>query len=276
MKQYFQPAFLEKFSSRQMLLITLIQVSIIFVMMQFSSISSIHPIEVGTSFYSLVFDSQYKFADNMVSTLVFIIKGMGLATAISLFICYIGFLPFFRNVPLFVAKLRFLSYVGLQTILTYSMTAHDLKLFLLLYGIIPYFVTSFMGYIVDIHRKEYQLGYTLKMSNWKILWIVVIRGKLHWVMEVLIQNLGISWMLISSVEGLCYQEGGLGTLLNSFRRNSKPELGVAMLLIIFLFGMALDYFGRLLKIYCFPYTDTARYSNLWINKYFNKSKTAAK
>lgn len=211
------------------------------------------------------------FLDDFVATLTLIIKGMGLAIIISLFLCYISLIPIFSNIASFVSKLRFLTYTGLLFVFTILVkNGHDIKISLLLFGIIPYFVTSLLSYINDIQQKEYELCATLKFNRWQTLYEVVIKGKLHLVLEVIRQNFAIAWMMITAVEGLCMSEGGLGTLMIKSNKYLHINDVFGILIIIFISGIFFDYVFDLLKVYLFPYTNKKRYNHLLINKIFKK------
>ena len=149
---------------------------------------------------------------------------------------------------------------------------HNIKLSLLLFGIIPYFVTSFLAYVNDISRKEYELCYSLKFNSWRTLYEVVIRGKLHFVLEVIKQNFAIAWMMITSVEGICMAEGGLGSMMIKSNKYLKIDDVFAILTIILLVGIIFDYLFSVIKVWAFPYTDTKRYNKLWINRLLNSKK----
>ncbi len=204
------------------------------------------------------------FADNFVSTLFFIFKGMGYSILISLLLVYTVKIDALKGLSLFVSKLRFLTYTGIVFLFTVLM--HDsgqIKSSVLIFGIVPYFVTSLLAYINDIPEKEYQLCYTLKMNEWQTLYEVIIRGKLHLVLEVIKQNFAIAWMMICGVEVLAWSQGGLGTLLVTENRHFRMDNVFAILLIILLTGILFDYIFEVLGVYLFPYTDTERYAKLW-------------
>ena len=209
------------------------------------------------------------FLDDFVSTFGLILKSMSIAIAISLFFCYISLIPAFKGITTFISKLRFLTYTGLLFVFTILITnSHDIKMSLLLFGIIPYFVTSFLAYVRDIPRKEYELCYTLKFGRWRTLYEVIIKGKLHLVLEVIKQNFAICWMMITSVEAICMSEGGLGTIMIKSNKMMHIDDVFGILFLIFLIGMLFDYIFDLLKITLFPYTNTKRAAKLWYKRVF--------
>jgi NitT/TauT family transport system permease protein len=211
------------------------------------------------------------FLDNFVATLGLIVKSMGIAIFISLVLVYLSLVPIFSGITLFVSKLRFLTYTGLIFVFTILVhDGHDIKISLLLFGIIPYFVTTLSSYISDISPKEYELCYTLKFNKWRTLYEVVIKGKLHLVLEVIRQNFAIAWMMITSVEGICMSEGGLGTMMIKSNKYMKINDVFAVLLIILILGIIFDYLFEVIKVWIFPYTNTKRANKLWVNRLANK------
>jgi len=270
MKKIFFPQFLEKTSVKIMAILAILQLSIFLVVAQFNG-NEIMPKPSGILSSSWNIISDPGFLDNFVSTLSLILKGMGLAIAISLTIVYLSLVPAFRGIAIFISKLRFLTYTGLLFVFTIMLhEGSSIKISLLLFGIIPYFVTSLLSYITDIPQQEYELCYTLKFNRWKTLYEVVIKGKLHLVLEVVRQNFAIAWMMITSVEGICMSEGGLGTMMIKSNKYLKIDDVFGVLLVILILGIFFDYLFDLLKVWLFPYTDTKRSNKLWIYKIFAK------
>jgi ABC-type nitrate/sulfonate/bicarbonate transport system permease component len=195
------------------------------------------------------------FWDNFLASLSLISKGMFYSLIISLLISYFSLVPFFRPFSKFVIKCRYLTLTGLIfafTILTSD--GSQLKLSSLIFGIVPFFVTSFLSVIDGIDKQEYELCSTLGMSKWKTLWEVVIIGRLDQVLEVLRQNFAIAWMMITMVEGQSMSEGGLGTLLIKSNKYIDIAGVLAILVIILLIGIFFDYILGALRFWLFPYT----------------------
>jgi ABC-type nitrate/sulfonate/bicarbonate transport system permease component len=195
------------------------------------------------------------FWDNFFASLMLTLKGMFIALFIALLVSYISLVPFFRPLAKFVIKCRYLTLTGL--IFAFTLLTSDgsqLKLSLLLFGIVPFFVTSLLSVIDGIDKQEFELCATLGMKKWRTLWEVVIVGRLDQVLEVMRQNFAISWMMITMVEGLSMSEGGLGTLLIKSNKYIDLTTVFAILLIIFLIGVFFDYILGALRYWLFPYT----------------------
>lgn len=222
------------------------------------------PTDVLNALIKIVQDD--RFADNIFATLGLVCKGMAISVGIAVLLSYMSLVPALNGVTLLVSKLRFLTYIGLVFVFTMAIkNEHDIKMSLLIFGIVPFFVTTFISYINDIPRKEYELCYTLKFNNWRTLYEVVIKGRLHTLLEVIKQNFAIGWMMITGVEGLCMSEGGIGTLMIKSNKHLAMAEVFAILAIVFVFGMIFDYLFDVLKVFFFPYTDPNRFRKLWIN-----------
>jgi ABC-type nitrate/sulfonate/bicarbonate transport system permease component len=211
------------------------------------------PVKIGESIIKIVSSSD--FLDNFFISLGLTLKGMFYSILIALLICYLSLIPFFNPLAKFVIKCRYLTLTGLIFLFTLlTSNGHNLKMSLLIFGIVPFFVTSFLSIIDAINEQEYELCKTLRMNNWQTLLEVVIIGKLDQVLEVMRQNFAIAWMMITMVEGLNMSEGGLGTLL--IKSNKYIDLGsvFAILIIIFTIGVCFDYLLKKMRSWLFPYT----------------------
>lgn len=270
LKNLFLPQFLEKTPFRAVLIMSLVQLAIFCCIAQFNGNELIpKPSNILASVYKAI--SAPTFLDNFFATLGLIIKSMTIAIAVSLVFVYASLVPAYKGISVFVSKLRFLTYTGLVFVFTILVSnGGQIKMSLLLFGIIPYFVTSLLSYIHDpndkSYRKEYELCCTLKYGRWRTLYEVIIKGRLHLVLEVIRQNFAICWMMITSVEGICMSEGGLGTMMLKSNKYMKMDEVFAVLLIILVIGIMFDYLFDLLKVWLFPYTDTKRANKLWIKK----------
>lgn len=211
------------------------------------------PIKIGQSIFRILGSAD--FFDNLFSSLSLTLRGMGYSIIIALIICYLSLIPIFTPIAKFIIKCRYLTLTGLIFLFTLlTSNGHNLKMSLLIFGIVPFFVTSFLSIIDAINDQEYDLCKTLRMNNWQTLWEVVIVGRVDQVLEVMRQNFAIAWMMITMVEGLNMSEGGLGTML--IKSNKYIDLGTvfAILIIIFTMGVCFDYLLKKLRFWFFPYT----------------------
>ncbi len=251
-KSIFEP--FGKLSKSSKLLLIFIQIIIALSVWQWLGAGLIpSPSKIFSKVFEIV--KTANFWDNFFASLMLTLKGMFMALLIALVVSYLSLVPFFQPLAKFIIKCRYLSLTGL--IFAFTLLTNDgsqLKLSLLLFGIIPFFVTSFLSVIDAIDKQEYELCATLGMNKWKTLYEVIIIGRLDQVLEVLRQNFAIAWMMITMVEGISMSEGGLGTLL--IKSNKYIDLaGVfAVLVIIFLLGVFFDYVLGAIRFWLFPYT----------------------
>lgn len=211
------------------------------------------PGRVGTSIIKITTTSI--FWDNFFSSLSLTFNGMLISIIIALIVSYASLIPVFAPVAKFIVKCRYLTLTGLIFLFTLlTKDGSQLKLSLLIFGIVPFFVTSLLSTIESINVQEFEYCKTLRMSNWQTLYEIVIVGRLDQVFDVMRQNFAIAWMMITMVEGLNMSEGGLGTLL--IKSNKYIDLGTVfgILLIIFILGVIFDFILAQLRYWFFPYT----------------------
>ncbi len=200
-------------------------------------------------------DSKYNFFENFLSSLGLVLEAMGLSILIAMALSYLYLIPVLTPVTKFIVKCRYLTLSGLVFAFNLgSSSAHNLKINLLIFGIVPFFVTSLVSTIDSIDRAEFDLCKSLRMSNLQAWWEVVILGTLDQVFEVMRQNFAISWMMITMVEGLNMSEGGLGAII--IKANKYIDLGTVfgVLAVIFMVGVCSDYLLGQLRKWFFPYT----------------------
>jgi sulfonate transport system permease protein len=211
------------------------------------------PLKVAQAFFGLL--STKLLMDNILVSLVLTLKAMLYSIVITLFFSYLSVLPFFRSIAMFLVKCRYLTLTGLIFVFTLlTQDGSQLKLSLLVFGIVPFFVTSFLSVIVQINKQEYELCKTLGYNNWQTLYEVIIVGKADQVFEILRQNFAIAWLMITLVEGLSMSEGGVGTLLIKYNKYNDLTNVLALQLVIFTIGIGFDYLLGSLKRWLFPYT----------------------
>jgi ABC-type nitrate/sulfonate/bicarbonate transport system permease component len=193
--------------------------------------------------------------DNVLVSLALTLKAMLYAIIITLIISYLSVLPFFKSIALFIVKCRYLTLAGLIFVFTLlTQNGSALKLWLLIFGIVPFFVTSFLSVIVHINQQEYDLCKTLGYNKWRTLYEVIIVGKADKVLEILQQNFAIAWLMITMVEGLNMSEGGIGALLIKYNKYNDLTNVLALQLVIFILGLFFDFLIATIRRWLFPYT----------------------
>lgn len=193
--------------------------------------------------------------DNVLESIMLTLKAMLFSIVITLFFSYLSVLPFFNTIARFVVKCRYLTLTGLIFIFTLlTKDGSDLKLSLLVFGIVPFFVTSFLEVILSTDKQQYELCKTLGYNNWETLYEVIIVGKADQVFEILRQNFAISWLMITLVEGLSMSEGGVGTLLIKYNKYNDLTNVIALQAVIFGIGLFFDFLLGTLKHWLLPYS----------------------
>jgi ABC-type nitrate/sulfonate/bicarbonate transport system permease component len=211
------------------------------------------PVKVATALVHLA--GTRLLIDNVLVSVLLTIQAMFYAIVITLIIAWLSVIPFFNSVALLIVKCRYLTLAGLVFVFTLLIQQGSaLKLWLLIAGIVPFFVTSLLSVILHIDRKEYDLCKTLGYNRWRILYEVIIVGKADKTLEVLQQNFAISWLMITMVEGLNMSEGGIGALLIKYNKYNDLTNVLALQLVIFLLGLLFDFLLATTRKWLFPYS----------------------
>ncbi len=211
------------------------------------------PVKVGSALVKVL--GSAAFMENFIASLFLTFKGMGISILIALVISYLSLVPLFKPLADLVVRLRYLTLTGLIFLfMMLTQNGGQLKLSLLIFGIVPFFVTSLLSIIADIDRQEQELCKTLRMGPWRTLWEIVIVGRLDQVLDVMRQNFAIAWMMITMVESLSMSEGGLGTMLIKSNKYMDISTVFALLIVIFLVGLFFDWLLGRLRAWLFPYT----------------------
>jgi NitT/TauT family transport system permease protein len=135
---------------------------------------------------------------------------------------------------------------------------YTLKVYLLTFGMTTYFVTSMAQVVMEIPRENFDHLRALGAGELRVVWEVVILGTADRALDVMRQNVAMGWTMITMVEGISRAEGGLGAMiLNQEKHFKLPEV-YAILLVILLVGLMLDYgIGAIARSVC-PYANLER------------------
>ena len=182
-----------------------------------------------------------------------------LTVVISLLLSYATVIAFLRPVVQAASKLRFLGITGLVfpfTLMTGG--GYSLKVALLTFVMTTFFVTSMAQVVVEIPPSEFDYMRVLGASELRILWEVVVRGTLDKALDVLRQNVAMGWAMITMVEGISRAEGGMGALILNENKHFLLAEVYAILFVILLLGLGMDYgMGALTNLLC-PYVALRR------------------
>lgn len=238
-------------SARVMMLFQLVAFFIIWSVADFLFLPS--PIEIGTAWWKLMGDG---LLSELATSMLLSLEATMFTVVISLLLVYASVMPFFRPLAALISKFRFNGVVGLTlffTILTSS--GHSLKVSLLVSTMVVWFVTSLREEVGSISLEEYEHARTLKMKEWRVVWEVVVLGRLDRVIEVLRQNAAISWVMLTTVEGFVRTEGGIGAMLVQQAKYLHMNEVLAIQITILGVGIALDWFWGFVRKALFPHAD---------------------
>lgn len=209
--------------------------------------------EILGAFINLV--SSEAFYRDLLSSLGFTFKAMGISLLITGTIVYLSTIPLFKPLAQFVSKCRYLTLSGLiYLFIAATRNVSDAKFVLLVFGIVPYFVTSFLSTVISIPQEQIDKSIVNRNNKWETLLEVVIIGKADQLMEIARQNFAISWLMITMVEGLAQNEGGLGVLIIRNGKTMVLPVVFATLIVILLLGIFFDWFLSYLRNLLFTYT----------------------
>ena len=107
--------------------------------------------------------------------------------------------------------------------------------------------------IADLSKERFDHARTLGMSEWRVVWEVVVLGTADEAFEVLRQNAAIGWMMLTMVEGISRAEGGIGAMLLNQNKHFHLAEVFAIQIVILLVGMGQDYAIGLIRNITCPY-----------------------
>jgi len=182
------------------------------------------------------------------------LQAIALSSILSLMLAYLTVVPFFRPIVTLLSKLRFLSMVGLTFFFTLmASTGHALKLYLLVFSVSVFFVTGMAEVVAAIPKEQFDLARTLRMSEWRVVYEVVILGQADKAFEILRQNAAMGWMMLTMVEGISRSEGGVGAMLLNQNKHFHLSAVFAIQISILVLGLGQDYvIGLFRRVFC-PY-----------------------
>lgn len=173
---------------------------------------------------------------------------------ISLFFAYSTAIPFMRPPAAAISKMRFLGLTGLTLIFTLLIGGGlGLKVAITVFGMTVFTVTNLVAMIKIIPPEKYDHARTLRYSETRIVWEVVVRGKLDEVIEIMRQNAAIGWMMLAMVEGMVRSEGGIGSVLLTQNKYFNLSAVFAIQVMIFFAGIGTDWVLSTLKHIACPW-----------------------
>jgi NitT/TauT family transport system permease protein len=194
--------------------------------------------------------------DQLATSFALNLQAIGWATLITLGLAYLTVLPAVRPLVAALSKLRFTGMVGWAFVFTlYAENGHQLKLWMLVFGTAPFFLTSMAAVVAEIPKERFDHARTLKMNEWRVVWEVVIRGTLDRALESLRQSAAMGWMMLTMVEGVVRSEGGIGALMLNENKHLDLAAVFALILVVLLVGVVQDSALAWLRRTTCPYAD---------------------
>ena len=179
--------------------------------------------------------------DELVTSVVLNAQAIAWTTAIALGLAYATVVPAMRPIATAISKLRFSGLVGWAFVFTlWARDGHQLKLWMLVFGMAPFFVTAMVAAVAELPRERFDHARTLGMSEWRTVWEVVIRGTVDQALEALRQNAAMGWMALTMVEGLVRSEGGVGALMLNENKHLDLDAVFALIVVVLIVGIAQD------------------------------------
>jgi NitT/TauT family transport system permease protein len=242
LKSWFKP--FEVISKKEVTLIYTLWVIVILVYwFIISSVGDKHlfptPIQVLEGMSSLYTEG---LVVHIASSLSLCFQATVISILCSVLVAYTIPIPFLIPLSTFLSKLRYLPLTGITFYLTIAVSdARDMQVWVLVIFMSLYFITSLLAVIKDIPQEEIDHARSLKCSRIEILWEVVAKGRLDYVIDVLRQNLAITWMMLVTVESILVAAGGLGVLIKNSDKFMNHGRIVSLQIVILLVGLIIDW-----------------------------------
>ncbi len=194
--------------------------------------------------------------DELATSFALNAEAIAWTTAIALGLAYLSVVPAARPIVAAVSKLRFTGLVGWAFVLTlWARDGHQLKLWLLVFGMTPFFVTAMAAVVAELPRERFDHARTLGMTEWRVVWEVVVIGTADKALEVVRQCAAMGWMMLTMVEGIVRSEGGIGAMMLNENKHLKLDAVFALIVVVLVVGIAQDRALAWLRRTVCPYAE---------------------
>lgn len=181
-------------------------------------------------------------------------EAAALMIVVSMLVAYGTRIPAGKPVAVIFSAGRFNSFVGLPLMLTLMIgDAHAIKVVLLAIAMSVFTVPAIVDIIGTIPKENYEDASVLHMSEWRVVWEVVILGKFHEVIDVIRTSVAMGYMMLPMVEGLFRDEGGIGVLILNKNKYLQLDAVYCIILVVGLVGLTQDRLILELKRWLCPY-----------------------
>lgn len=182
------------------------------------------------------------------------VEALLLSAGIGLPISYLFRVPIARPVGSGLTYFRFAgSAVFFLPLMVIFGGGHLVKVGLIMLAQLFYLVTSMNTVVAGIPLERFDDARTLRMSEWKSVWYVVIRGTIPEVLDAVKANAAIGWSMLMFVEGVVRSEGGVGVELFNAEKHVNYDEFFGIVLIIVLVGIGQDWLLTQIRKAACPY-----------------------
>jgi len=196
------------------------------------------PMQVWEGFFSLYEEG---LVVHIASSLWLCAQATAISIVVSLIIAYSYPIPVLQPISKAMSRLRYLPLTGITFYLTILVTnARAMQVWVLVIFMSLYFITSLLAVIKDVSQEEIDHARSLRCNRWEILWEVITKGRFDYVIDVLRQNLAITWMMLVTVESILVAAGGLGVLIKNSDKFMNHGRILALQIVILLVGLGID------------------------------------
>lgn len=179
---------------------------------------------------------------HIFSSLYLCLAAIIFAITISLTISYFSTIPIIKPIATAISKLRYLPLTGITFYLAILINdARNMQIWVLVVFMSTYLTTSLLSMVKAIPQEEFDHARSLGCNRWEVLWEVVIKGRLDYVIDVVRQNLAIVWMMLVTVESILVAAGGLGFLIKNSDKFMNHGRIIALQIVILIVGLFIDF-----------------------------------
>jgi len=194
--------------------------------------------------------------DELVTSVALNAQAIAWTTAIALGLAYATVVPAVRPLATAISKLRFTGLVGWAFVFTlWARDGHQLKLWMLVFGMAPFFVTAMAAVVAELPRERFDHARTLGMSEWRAVWEVAVLGTADRALEALRQSAAMGWMMLTMVEGIVRSEGGIGAMMLNENKHLQLDAVFALIAVVLIVGVAQDTALAWLRRTVCPYAE---------------------
>lgn len=189
------------------------------------------------------------------SSLLLCFSAIAIAIIISLLFSYLSTIPLVKPLAVALSKMRYLPLTGITFYLAILISnARTMQIWVLVVFMSTYLTTSLLSMVNAIPQEEFDHARSLGCNRWEVLWEVVVKGRIDYVIDVIRQNLAIVWMMLVTVESILVAAGGLGFLIKNSDKFMNHGRIIALQIVILGVGLCIDFILNYLRKAFFRYS----------------------